>query len=115
AFADPSRSFGVRVELRDVLPVSALLFGEAQSRVVLSCAPESTAALLALMAEHGVPAERIGAVGPEGGAFRVATAHSVVEAPIGELAAIYYGAIPRRMDGTPEDVETSLESEVQHG
>mgnify|MGYP006144850273 CR=1 FL=1 len=26
----------------------------------------------------------------------------------------FYDAIPRRMDGTPEDVETSLESEVQH-
>jgi phosphoribosylformylglycinamidine synthase len=114
AFADPSRPFGVQVELRDVLPVSALLFGEAQSRVVVSCAPESTAALLALMAEHGVPAERIGAVGPEGGAFRVTTAHVTVEAPIAELAAIFYDAIPRRMDGTPEDVETSLESEVQH-
>ncbi|MEW5928853.1 MAG: phosphoribosylformylglycinamidine synthase subunit PurL [Gemmatimonadota bacterium] len=114
AFADPSRPFGVQVELRDVLPVSALLFGEAQSRVVLSCAPESTAALLALMAEHGVPAERIGTVGPQGGAFRVATAHATVEAPIGELAAIFYDAIPRRMDGTPEDVETALESEVQH-
>ncbi|HEX8275158.1 MAG TPA: phosphoribosylformylglycinamidine synthase subunit PurL [Longimicrobiaceae bacterium] len=115
AFADPSRPFGVQVELRDVLPVSALLFGEAQSRVVVSCAPASTAALLALMAEHGVPAERIGAVGAEGGTFRVATAHATLEAPIGELAAIYYGAIPRRMDGTPEDIETALESEVQNG
>ncbi|HEU0076965.1 MAG TPA: phosphoribosylformylglycinamidine synthase subunit PurL, partial [Longimicrobiaceae bacterium] len=63
AFADPSRPFGVQVELGDVLPRSALLFGEAQSRVVVSSAPASTDALLALMAEHGVPAERIGRVG----------------------------------------------------
>jgi phosphoribosylformylglycinamidine synthase len=114
AFADPSRAFGVRVELRDELPRAALLFGEAQSRVVVSCAPESTDALLALVAEHGVPAERIGRVGAVGGVFRVATRDAAVEAPVEELAAIFYGAIPRRMDGTPEDVETSLESEVQH-
>jgi phosphoribosylformylglycinamidine synthase len=53
AFADPSSPFGVQVELRDVLPRSALLFGEAQSRVVVSCDPASTDALLALMAELG--------------------------------------------------------------
>jgi len=114
AFADPERPFGVQVELGDALPRSALLFGEAQSRVVVSSAPERTEALLALLAEHGVPAERIGRVGPVGSVFRVATADAAVEAPIGELAAIYHDAIPRRMDGTPEDVETSLESEVQH-
>jgi phosphoribosylformylglycinamidine synthase len=115
AFADPSRPFGVQVELRDVLPRSALLFGEAQSRVVVSCAPANTDALLALMAEHGVPAERIGSVGPVGGVFRVATADAVVEAPTANLAGIFYGAIPRRMDGSPADIETSLESEVQNG
>jgi phosphoribosylformylglycinamidine synthase len=115
AFADPSLPFGVRVELRDVLPRSALLFGEAQSRVVVSCDPAGTDALLALMAEHGVPAERIGSVGPVGGTFRIATADAVVEAPTANLAGIFYGAIPRRMDGSPADVETALESEVQNG
>ncbi|HLL47203.1 MAG TPA: phosphoribosylformylglycinamidine synthase subunit PurL [Longimicrobiaceae bacterium] len=115
AFADPSRPFGVRVELRDVLPRSALLFGEAQSRVVVSCSPGTTDALLALMAEQGVPAERIGSVGPVGGVFRVATADAVVEAPTADLAAVFYGAIPRRMDGSPADIETSLASEVQNG
>jgi hypothetical protein len=81
----------------------------------VSCDPASTDALLALMAEHGVPAERIGSVGPVGGVFRVATADAVVEAPTANLAGIYYGAIPRRMDGSPADIETSLESEVQNG
>jgi phosphoribosylformylglycinamidine synthase II len=114
AFADPMRPFGVEVELRDELPRGALLFGEAQSRVVVSAAPDRTDALLRHMAEHGVPAERIGRVGAVDGTFRVRTGDAVVEAPIGELAALFQGAVPRRMDGTPADVETSLESEVQH-
>jgi phosphoribosylformylglycinamidine synthase II len=114
AFADPMRPFGVEVELRDDLPRGALLFGEAQSRVVVSAAPDRTDALLRHMAEHGVPAERIGRVGAVDGTFRVRTGDAVVEAPIGELAALFQGAVPRRMEGTPADVETSLESEVQH-
>ncbi len=114
AFADPSRPFGVQVELGDDLPRGALLFGEAQSRVVVSCAPEHTDALLRGMEAHGVPAARIGRVGAPGGAFRIATRDAVLEVPVEKLAGIYYSAIPRRMEGTPADVETSLESEVQH-
>ena len=37
-----------------------------------------------------------------------------VDAPAAELAEVFYGAIPRRMEGTAEDVETSLRSEVQN-
>ncbi|HEV2146066.1 MAG TPA: phosphoribosylformylglycinamidine synthase subunit PurL [Longimicrobiaceae bacterium] len=115
AFADPVRPFGVEVELPDELPRGALLFGEAQSRVVVSSAPEKTDALLRLVAEHGVPAERIGRVGAVDGVFRIRTRDAAVEAPIRELAALFYGAIPRRMDGTPADVATTLESPVtQH-
>ncbi len=100
AFADPSRPWGVRVELRDELPLPALLFGEAQSRVVLSCAPGDAEALLAVAERHGVPAAVIGRVGPEGGAFRVEAPGAVIDLPVAEMARTYYGAIPRRMDGS---------------
>jgi phosphoribosylformylglycinamidine (FGAM) synthase-like enzyme len=114
AFGDPARPFGVQVDLGDDLPTPALLLGEAQSRIVVSCAPESVEALLALAREHGVPAGVIGRVGPVDGDFRIGTRDGGIEAPVAELARIYYSAIPRRMDGSPADVETSLESEVQH-
>jgi hypothetical protein len=45
---------------------------------------------------------------------RIATRDGTVEAPVTELAEVYFGAIPRRMEGSAADVETSLESEVQH-
>ncbi len=43
--------------------LDALLFGESQSRALLSVKPESLDAFLALFKSHGVPAQRIGAVG----------------------------------------------------
>ena len=47
--------------------------------------------------------------------FRVETRDGTIEAPAAELAEVYESAIPRRMDGTAADVETSLESEVHRG
>jgi hypothetical protein len=54
-------------------------------------------------------------VGQPGGAFRVSVAGVAINAEIGELASVYYDAIPWRMDGTAADVESSLESEVHRG
>jgi phosphoribosylformylglycinamidine (FGAM) synthase-like enzyme len=105
---------GVDVELDDDLPANALLFGEAQGRVVVSCAEGDVDAVLGMAAEHAVPAARIGTVGAPFGTFALRTPAGTIEAPASELAAIYENAIPRRMEGTPADVETSLESVVQH-
>jgi phosphoribosylformylglycinamidine synthase len=112
AFGDGSAPFGVDVELDDDLPANALLFGEAQGRVLLSCRPADLDLLTRELGFHQVTARRIGTVGEPGGVFRVAARGGTIEAPVDGLAAIYFDAIPRRMDGTPADVETSLESEV---
>jgi phosphoribosylformylglycinamidine synthase len=108
-------SHGVDVELADGIHPAALLFGESQSRVVVSCRPQDWDALAELVGGHGVPVARIGTVGTRGGRFRIATAQATIDAPITELARVYESALPRRMDGSPADVGTSLQSEVQHG
>lgn len=112
AIADPDRPFGVQVELSDDLPTNALLFGEAQTRVIVSVDPSRTAELLERFSEAGVRAERIGRVGPVGGSFRIATRAATMEIPVEKVVKAYYDAIPRRMDQTPIDVATALESEV---
>ncbi|HET7322561.1 MAG TPA: AIR synthase-related protein, partial [Longimicrobiaceae bacterium] len=112
ALADAARLFGVEVALQDDLPTTALLFGEAQSRVVVSCRPEDADALLARMEKAGVPAARVGRVGAVGGDFTVMTRGATLSAPISELAEVYYDAIPRRMDGRPQEVDAALHSEV---
>src|SRR5690606_22068991 len=104
--------FGIDVELADELPEAALLFGETQSRVVVSTAPETVDRLLSLMETRGVPAARIGTVGEVGGQFRIRTGNGGIDAPIQELALIYERAIPRRMEGTAADVDVALHSEV---
>ena len=114
AIADAARPFGIDVELDDEIATAALLFGEAQGRVVVSCEPAKTDELLATMEQGGVAARRIGRVGAVGGRIRIRTRSGTVDAAAAELAAVFHAAIPRRMEGTPADVETSLESEVQH-
>jgi phosphoribosylformylglycinamidine synthase subunit PurL len=115
AIGDPAAPLGLDVTLEEPLPARALLFGEAQGRVVLSCAGGDVDALLDTAREHGVPAARIGTVGAPFGEVRIAAAGGTIAASSAELAAVYEGAIPRRMDGSAADVATSLESVVQHG
>jgi phosphoribosylformylglycinamidine synthase II len=58
------KMIGAKVQLAGAESrVEGLLFGESQSRALLTAAPENAAALLALLAQAGVPACRIGTVG----------------------------------------------------
>ena len=90
--------FGLDASLDDDHPPVALLFGEAQGRVVLSCAPEDEARVLELAERHGVPARAIGTVGAADGTFRIETPTASVEAPVEELRELYFGALPSIMD-----------------
>jgi phosphoribosylformylglycinamidine synthase subunit PurL len=103
---------GIDAELKDDLDLAPLLFGEGQSRVVVSCAADAEERLLELLRDAGVPAARIGTVGEPGSSFRIVAKGGMIEAPIDELAGIYFDAIPRRMDGTPEAVDALIHSEV---
>jgi phosphoribosylformylglycinamidine synthase subunit PurL len=105
-------ALGADVSLDDELPLAALLFGEAQGRAVVSCAAGDAERVVALAEGNGVPARAIGRVGAPGGVFRIETPAGTVETPAAELAEIYERAIPRRMEGTPADIQTALESEV---
>jgi phosphoribosylformylglycinamidine synthase subunit PurL len=115
AFNGGGDPFGVDVALDDAISANALLFGEAQGRVVLSCEPAKEAELVRCLEIHGVPAKRIGTVGERGGVFRIATRGGEIRGVSTLLQDVYENAIPRRMDGSAADVETALESEVQHG
>src|SRR5690606_1073094 len=98
ALADPDRPLGLDVALDDELPPAALLFGEAQGRIVISCAPADVARVLDAARRHGVPAAHIGAVGEPEGVFLVRGAGVRVEVPAAELADAYHNAIPRIME-----------------
>ena len=57
------RKLGCQVDLGDELRADALLFGESQSRVVVTCRKAAAARLLRLASKRGVPAKLIGRVG----------------------------------------------------
>jgi phosphoribosylformylglycinamidine synthase len=100
--ADPDGRFGADVDLTawSELPLRALLFGEAQGRVIVST-PDPEAVLAAARA-HDVPARVIGLVAGPTAPLTIRVGDHVVAAPLDTLADAYHGAIPRIMDGTPE-------------
>ena len=77
------------------LSTRALLFGEAQGRIIVS-SPDS-AAVERIARAHGVPARRLGVVEPADRPFRIRLARGELVAPIGALATAYHGAIPAIM------------------
>jgi phosphoribosylformylglycinamidine synthase len=95
-----ARGLGASLDLAaygSSLPDEALLYGEDGARVVVSCSPTAAPDLIALAAEHGVPAARVGAVGDPGGRLELRTGSRVFSWVIDDLRRIYYDAIPRRM------------------
>jgi phosphoribosylformylglycinamidine synthase subunit PurL len=95
--AERARPTGARMDLGPwaSLPLRALLFGEAQGRVVVSTGDAE--AVLALAREAGVPARMIGTVtGAEEGLV-IAAGGATLRAPVARLAAAYHEALPRAM------------------
>jgi phosphoribosylformylglycinamidine synthase len=89
---------GIDVELDDDLRPVATLFGEAQGRVVVSCAPTALSAVLSIAAEHGVPARHIGTVGSPHGPLRVRAKRGFVDVSSERAAEAYFGSLQRIMD-----------------
>ena len=98
ALGDGESPYGVSVELDDRLPAAAVLFGEAQGRIVASCGTEHVDAVIDVAEAHGVPARRIGVVGAPGGDFGVRVRGGWVDVEANRLAEAYFGGLPRRMD-----------------
>ncbi|MCG6954878.1 MAG: phosphoribosylformylglycinamidine synthase subunit PurL [Gemmatimonadetes bacterium] len=95
---------GLDVEVDDNLPPVAVLFGEAQGRVVVSCSADRLREVLAVAEDHDVPARRIGTVGISGGDVRIRVRNASVSASADRLRDVWIGALPDIMDApqTPE-------------
>ena len=113
AIAMRERPVGIDVNLADEgIETEALLYGEGQSRIVVSCQDANVDRILGHFAQSGVAARRIGMVSGENGRFRIATDRVTIDVPVDEVARTYYEAIPRRMEESPVDTATALETEV---
>lgn len=98
AGADAARGATLDLPLAAVERTDALLFGEAPSRIIVSCRPERADELCALASRHGVPAQRLGTVG--GDRLTIAVAgERVIDEPTATLETIWREAIPCLLKG----------------
>ncbi|HEU4722169.1 MAG TPA: phosphoribosylformylglycinamidine synthase subunit PurL [Gemmatimonadaceae bacterium] len=110
---DRARPTSARVDLSAwrSLPRRALLFGEAQARVVLSTPdPE---AVLAIAARHAVPARTIGEVTAASAPFTVRTDGHTLTASVAALAEVYHETIPGIMSRSASAQDVALASDSQ--
>ena len=91
---------GARIELSDDLRSDALLFGESQSRVVISCEEANVDRIIASFSEKAVPCDRIGSVGGE--SLKI---NALVGLSLSKMTDAYYNAMHNFMDARP--VETA--------
>ena len=97
AMANRERATGATVDLThwSSIPARALLFGEAQGRVVVSSS--RPAEVEGIARSHGVPARRIGSVESPDRPFRIRYATGELSASVEHISDAYHRAIPSIM------------------
>ena len=95
--ADREKTTGATIDLGawSALPARALLFGEAQGRVVISTAKAEQ--VLAIAKRHRVPARVIGAVTAARGGLRITSGTTELTITTARMAEAYHEALPRAM------------------
>ena len=101
--ADRGRPIGAKVDLSTVssIPTRALLFGEAQGRVIVSSA--SPDRVIAAANRHGVEARRIGSVSGTANALIISAGNATLSVKLNEMIAAYHDSIPSLMSRAPSD------------
>jgi len=87
------RPIGANITLEDKMRADALLFGETQSRVVISCAAGDAEAVMDFFGILGVPCARIGAVG--GGSLKI---NDLIDLPLARLDDAFFNSMPAFME-----------------
>ena len=88
----PDKPLGARIELREMMRPDALLFGESQSRIVVSVKEKDLSRLRQIAAREGAPLQVLGEVGGSRLALQ-----PLVQLPVEELKSIWAGALERRL------------------
>ncbi len=88
----PEKSLGARIELREMMRGDALLFGESQSRIVVSLKENDLNRLKDIVTKEGVPMQVIGEV--SGSRLVI---QPFVQLPVEEIRSIWAGGLERRL------------------
>jgi len=87
------KMIGASITLNDSIRKDCLLFGESQSRVIVSCAPNHAADLEQWFKGKQIPITRIGTVG--GSALQI---KGLIDLPLESLSDAFYTAMPKFME-----------------
>jgi phosphoribosylformylglycinamidine (FGAM) synthase-like enzyme len=90
---------GARVRLEDKIRADALLFGESQSRILITVKPEDEVFLEGIAKKHRIPYCKLGKV--EGHSLNI---EGMIDLPVSKLAEAYEGAIERIMEKKVEAI-----------
>ncbi|HYR57655.1 MAG TPA: AIR synthase related protein, partial [Chthoniobacteraceae bacterium] len=94
--SNPAKQLGAKITINAVSArLDALLFNEAQSRIVISVSGTNAGAVLALLEWRGVPARRLGTVG--GDALEITAGDTALHWPLSELHDAWSESIARAM------------------
>ena len=101
---DREAMHGAEVELTawSTLSLRGVLFGEAQSRIIVSSAEPQR--VVELARAHGVPARLIGHVRSAESGLLIRVGAQSIRAPLEQLAAAYHDAIPSIMNASTAEV-----------
>ena len=88
----PERPLGAMIELHEMMRADALLFGESQSRIVVSVKQKNVGRLKEMADHDGVPMQVIGEVG---GSRLVI--QPLIQLPVEELKEIWAGSLAKRL------------------
>ncbi|MEO2083194.1 MAG: phosphoribosylformylglycinamidine synthase subunit PurL [Desulfurobacteriaceae bacterium] len=93
------RGLGFRVEFDDEIRSDFLLFGEDQSRVVISVSPEKLEDVLRFFEEKAVPAKVIGRVTDDGRGVILHRDRELVNLSVSEMKRLYETALEKKLSG----------------
>jgi phosphoribosylformylglycinamidine (FGAM) synthase-like enzyme len=83
---------GATIKIADKLRADCLLFGETQSRIIISCSPDKVSFFRELCSRLSLPWAEIGRVG--GDRLKI---NDLIDLPLAELSETWYNALPRMM------------------
>jgi len=91
------RQLGAEIKIDEILRPDSLLFGETQSRIIISCATRDEQEIESFFARHDVPCAMIGTVG--GPSLKI---NNLVNVSLAAMSDAFFNAMPRFMgEGQP--------------
>lgn len=91
--SDKNNMIGATVNLTDSIRTDTLLFGESQSRVIISCTPDNESRLVEHFSKSNIPCTVFGTTGTD-----KLTINDLIKADINDLADSFYNALPKMME-----------------